>query len=759
MGCASSKVDNEQGVARCRARKRHIKHAVSSRHAFASAHAQYVQALKGCGAAFRQFAEGEHGEHREQLAPPTPVTPATPATPLTPLLKIKEARPPPPPPHLSVRASSPPREVARHILSGTVPDPLLLEEAERVRSSPEPFQRPDSPPAFAVISRATRESPEDDWIRINASPAPSKSSNPPPPPPAPRSSWHNLLFDPFRPVPEFDFDPPSPPFHQPERRKTKAKEEASDQKNIKDDDDMPPLEEDRVEEEECAKEVHVQSAQTPEVITETHHESPVVDERNMEKSVVEKSLNNELSVHTHSSPKGRDLLEVLRDVDDMFLKTAECGDVVSRMLETKKVHYHSSFSEVKGFAENSAKVFNSTFWTRSLSKNSSSSGGMLKDFALETTNGDGSTMASHASTLDRLFAWEKKLYDEVKSAEVIRVDLEKNFTRLRNQDAKGDDPLAIDKTRAAIKVLHTRFLVALQAVDTANSAVHKIRDEELYPQLLELLEGLANMWRGMSECHEVQQAIAQDMKTLNNSAAAEATSSMHRQSTLELASVLSKLAKSFSNVISSQKEYLNNLTGWLRLSLVQPDAELRDDQSKSGSSATKVAHTPIYSLCQDWHRALEKLPDKVTLEAINGFVAVVNEWVRLQSEELKHKKKAESLERELSKKEQFLEMLERKYVDSTPVSEEKEEFVTDSPRRAALNENKSRVDHFRLKVEQEKEAVEKSVLATRAMTLTSCQSGLPGLFGALSHFSTLAHQTYRDLHAQGVNIKLARISG
>lgn len=42
---------------------------------------------------------------------------------------------------------------------------------------------------------------------------------------------------------------------------------------------------------------------------------------------------------------GRDLLDVLKEVDDCFLRAAESGEDVSRMLETKKAHYHSSFSD------------------------------------------------------------------------------------------------------------------------------------------------------------------------------------------------------------------------------------------------------------------------------------------------------------------------------------------------------------------------------------------------------------------------------
>ncbi|MCO5572708.1 hypothetical protein L7F22_026467 [Adiantum nelumboides] len=59
MGCASSKIETEVAVKRCKARKHHMKQAVTHRHAFAAAHALYAKSLKSTGAAIRQFADVE----------------------------------------------------------------------------------------------------------------------------------------------------------------------------------------------------------------------------------------------------------------------------------------------------------------------------------------------------------------------------------------------------------------------------------------------------------------------------------------------------------------------------------------------------------------------------------------------------------------------------------------------------------------------------------------------------------------------------
>jgi Protein of unknown function (DUF632) len=50
-------------------------------------------------------------------------------------------------------------------------------------------------------------------------------------------------------------------------------------------------------------------------------------------------------------------------------------------------------------------------------------------------------------------------------------------------------PQAMDKTRAAIKDLHSRLSVAIQAVDSISKRIEKMRDDELQPQLVELIDG------------------------------------------------------------------------------------------------------------------------------------------------------------------------------------------------------------------------------------------------------------------------------
>ena len=48
------------------------------------------------------------------------------------------------------------------------------------------------------------------------------------------------------------------------------------------------------------------------------------------------------------SSRMKNLYDVIRDIEDQFIMAYDSGKEVSRMLEVRKVHYYSSFTEIKG---------------------------------------------------------------------------------------------------------------------------------------------------------------------------------------------------------------------------------------------------------------------------------------------------------------------------------------------------------------------------------------------------------------------------
>ena len=44
----------------------------------------------------------------------------------------------------------------------------------------------------------------------------------------------------------------------------------------------------------------------------------------------------------------KNLYDVISDIEDQFIRAYDSGKEVSRMLKVTKLHYHSSFTEIKG---------------------------------------------------------------------------------------------------------------------------------------------------------------------------------------------------------------------------------------------------------------------------------------------------------------------------------------------------------------------------------------------------------------------------
>lgn len=75
------------------------------------------------------------------------------------------------------------------------------------------------------------------------------------------------------------------------------------------------------------------------------------------------------------------------------------------------------------------------------------------------------------------------------SGERFRIAYEKKCILFKDQDVKGEDPFNVDKTRAAIRDLHTQITVSMHSVEAISDRIQTLRDEELHPQLLQLVKG------------------------------------------------------------------------------------------------------------------------------------------------------------------------------------------------------------------------------------------------------------------------------
>lgn len=604
----------------------------------------------------------------------------------------------------------------------------------------------------------------------------------PPPPPSPPKNFSWDFFNPFTPL-EDQFA-----FHE-HRRSSHNSED--DLKQVREEEGIPDLEEDYHGEEK--REMQVQE-RTVEVIASTedsahdHEQSDDAcagsgdgDEANVEEKLLvigaKKSVEvtceqqvevlNALSDEVGSEQKDlavfdssrmKNLFEVIRDIEDQFIRAYDSGKEVSRMLEASKAHYHSSFTEIK---EHSAKVLNAITWHRSTSSRSPLS---KSDFAssskdpIDVSNSDFvedccMISGSHASTLDRLLAWEKKLYEEVKAGERTRIMYEKKCVQLRKQDAKGEDPQVVDKTRATIKDLHTRIRVAIQAVDSVSKKIQKLRDEELQPQLVELIQGLMQMWKVMLESHQTQNQIIAEAKSLGSSVCGRVASESHQRATIRLENELHKWHTSFSNWIAAQKAYVQALNGWLLKCIIQePEGSLKE---RIPFSPRRLGAPPIFSICKDWSLAFDTLPEMGVVHAIESFAADMRTLLGHQDEEQRQKWKADRVAKDLDKRLVFLQRNEGGIVEPQHPPNEKYESDSATP----TIDRRMSIDSFRKKVEEETAKHQKFMQQTHHATLSTLQTGLIFIFGSLTEFASDSVKTYEKLCTHNEREKLAYENG
>ncbi|KAK9129447.1 hypothetical protein Sjap_009934 [Stephania japonica] len=546
------------------------------------------------------------------------------------------------------------------------PPPPPLPPPPPPPSAPSPPHEPPTPPP---PPQRTHSPSSDTWTSTVTA-----SSLPPPPPPPPPSSWD--FWDPFAPQ-----SPESAP-----------EEEEWD---------------DGATEAPTTTIVSASVAAPPSVVSGSSKDTSTT----------------ELAMVVSRSSK--DLVEIIKELDEYFLRAADLGGHVSLLLE--------NLSSGTNKVYDCGRSFSSLSWTWGSSAKSSSGFGRMNDVIIGNNGGN----SSHCSTVEKLYAWEKKLYDEVKGAGNLKIEHGKKVGQLRKQEVKGGDYVKTEKNKKEIERLEALMVVASQAMQTTSAEIIRLRETELYPQLLELVKGLMSMWRSMYECHQVQTHIVQQLKFLSTVPSTEPTSELHRQSTLQLELEVQQWHQAFCTLVEAQQDYIRSLTGWLRLSLFQFNSNAFN---RTGQSSA------IYSLCEEWQQAIDRIPDKVASEGIKAFLTAIHAIVVQQEEEKKQKKKSDAVLKELEKRVSQLRTLESKYGPYAMP----ESFGL-RKHRDPVGDKRAKVEILRHKAEEEKTKYEKSVSVTRAMTLNNLQMGFPNLFQAMTGFSNVCMHTFESVFNQGKN--------
>ncbi|KAL0917518.1 hypothetical protein M5K25_012584 [Dendrobium thyrsiflorum] len=397
----------------------------------------------------------------------------------------------------------------------------------------------------------------------------------------------------------------------------------------------------------CSNRLHYQSSNACESVEELHG-SKMQKVDFYTQLCAEREDASEFITH-----RAKDFLSSIKDIEIRFLRAAEAGTDILKMLETRKI-WLSISTEILGKWPNSRflsslllgcymngnallhkhlePVTKVITWNRSVSSISSSSS-CKKQLALAHTfeSGDGGgdfseefcmISGSHSCTLERLYAWEKKLFDEVKASETIRKEYDHKCRLLRHQYARGLSIEAIDKTRAAVKDLHSQLRVSIQAVDYISQKIEKLRDAELQPQLLELIHGLIRMWKVMLECHHTQ-FITISLAYHVRSSRIALNDESYRQILMHFHDEVNCYLSCFTSWINAHKSYLEALNMWLQKCILPPRECHKYRKAAAAFPPCQTVFPPIFVLCQNWLAGIRSLAYKELCDAIGGVVSVI----------------------------------------------------------------------------------------------------------------------------------------
>ncbi|KAH0743674.1 hypothetical protein KY290_031667 [Solanum tuberosum] len=679
MGCSSSKLDDEEAVQLCKDRKKFIKQAVEQRMRFASGHLAYIHAMERVSAALRDYVEVD--EPREFLLDSFKTPPFTPVKKVSPgFISIE-------PKSFSVTHLKPERK------------PKSTIKINYLRSGGNPAvsveERPRSPETVRIQAYSpVHQYGMDSFFSMQSSPMNpsifqySPNNRPNLPPPSPQTSQWDFFWNPFSSLDYYGY-----PMRNNNLEQTILDDDNDGLRQVREQEGIPELEEEtEVEETDHGEDVKedrtkgVHSCDKDEVMVEDvdddddddddsdeeetddeHENVPHIQEllskpnqtttvaktqnvgqlSNKETAVADPEAKEEtpgFTVYVNRRPTS--MSEVIKDLESQFMIACNSAKEVSTVLEAIRAQYSLQSSD-----QSAMKMLNPVALFRSGSSRSSSSRFLINPSTLRDEGGyqsssdlsDESSVlsSSHQSTLDRLYAWEKKLYEEVRAGERIRLAYEKKLAQLRNLDVNGADPSSVDKTRAAIRNLDTQIKVSIHSVESISRRIETLRDEELQPQLLELVQGLGRMWKVMTECHQMQKHTLDEAKLLL--AGTPSKKSGIRKYTVMSPSEPHRLARSAANLemelrnwracfeswIVSQRSYLHALAGWL-LRCARSDS----DTSKFPFSPRRsMGAPPIFSICIQWSRLLDSIQETPVLEGLDFFAAGVGSLYAQQLKE------------------------------------------------------------------------------------------------------------------------------
>ncbi|KAJ4831960.1 hypothetical protein Tsubulata_018825 [Turnera subulata] len=459
---------------------------------------------------------------------------------------------------------------------------------------------------------------------------------------------------------------------------------------------------------------------------------------------VDTSSSKPSSIATVSAGHGtRDLKEAVKEIRDEFETATDYGKEVALMLEVANLPYQRRTTLLQVILSRILYLVSSHPPEMQSVRISSRTMKMAKEYSGEPVHDFDGRPKNLSSTLEELYAWEKKLYKEVKDEERLRVMYEKQCKRLKYLDEHGAESSKIDATQASIKKLLTKINVSIRAVDAISSKIHRLRDEELQPQITELVHGLIRMWKSMLRCHQKQFQAIMESKVRS----LKANTGFGLKATLELEMELMNWCTRFNDWVGTQKAYVKSLNEWLVRCLLHEPEETADGIAPF--SPSRIGAPPIFVICNDWYQAMVQISEERVGSAILNFASNLHLLWERQDEEQRQRIKAEYITKDFEKHLRTLHMERERIERAHDALSDK--TVSKAPSESGispLDDLKVDLDSMRKKLEEERARHKEAAKLVHDVASGSLQGGLVPIFEALGSFTSEVLKAHEEVRLQ-----------
>ncbi|XP_071686758.1 protein ALTERED PHOSPHATE STARVATION RESPONSE 1-like [Rutidosis leptorrhynchoides] len=417
------------------------------------------------------------------------------------------------------------------------------------------------------------------------------------------------------------------------------------------------------------------------------------------------------------------LLQVFTKLDDGFLKASKSVHKIWKILDGNKLNYHSNHAHNQGdHISHSARIMRVITWNESF-KGRQIAIDAMDDFASRGKE-------THVTLLEKILAWEMKLCDQVKVGEMKKREYQKKVASLDKLRKRGASNDLLERTQDVVTHMQTRYIVDLQSIESTVSEINCLRDEQLYPKLVRLIEKMSFMWKNMRQQHQHQFEIVQELKSFKFSH--KETSERNLINTQRLYLHVRIWGSEFEKLITRQKEYIKSLNNWLKLDLISIDSNSIDKKLL----AKQTQNPKIQPLLSNWLENLEKLTEQGAINTIIKFALAVETNVDYQLKAMKLKEKCEETRMEITKRSRKFEEWCDKQITKGKSSDEVDIDVMNDMEVVAEQEVVVAALKRRL-VEEEEDAYRR--WSGQVMDM---RTGLPEVFMSMMEFACVCSNMY-----------------